>query len=486
MEIQSEINRAQDLDDAGKPQEAAEVFRQILKFSPDDKETLYKFGLFHIRHSHPDQAWQLLIKSLEIDPSQYLVWLDLTSLFFQVGDFQSADQAVNNAYNLNPDFAACHYWLGALNIVNGKIDEAMENFEKTIDLDPYYLTAYKEILTRRPEPPEAKKIKTLESFLKGKDFSAENRALIHGTLAGIYETANNTDRYFFHLNRANQLQRSQFGEWRDGLIQNFKGVMTPEMKEFFGTEPIQGESAFVPIFIVSLPRSGSTLVDQILSSHPLVGGGGEMPFLPNLLDDLLFSQTGSTNPGEFKDLPETSMKKLSEIYLKKVRALAGPEPYLTDKWPWNFAFAGHIKKVFPKAKIIHVSRDPLDCGFSIYKHFFLNPMPNLCDHEDYAWYRRQYEDLMAYWRETLPGFIYDIEYEKLIENPEKEIRALLEFCGLEWSPVVLDFHKNQRKVATFSMAQVKEPLNRKGLNSAKKYEKYLGELISSLKKYNLI
>lgn len=486
MEIQSEINRAQDLEDAGKPQEAGEVFRQILKFSPNDKETLHKFGLFHMRHSHPDQAWQLLIKSLEIDPSQYQVWLDLTALFFQVGDFQSADHAVNNAVRLNPEFAACHYWLGALNIVNDKIDEAMENFEKTIDLDPFYLAAYKEILTRRPEPPEAKKIVTLEKFLKEKRFSSENRALIHSTLAGIYETANKSTRYFYHLNRANKLQRSQFGEWRDGLIQNFKGVMTPEMKEFFGTEPIQDESAFVPIFIVSLPRSGSTLVEQILSSHPLVAGGGEMPFFPNLLDDLLFAQTGSTNPGGFKDLPETSLKKLSKIYLKKVRALAGPEPYITDKWPWNFAFAGHLKKVFPKAKIIHVSRDPLDCGFSIYKHFFLNPMPNLCDHEDYAWYRRQYEDLMAYWRETMPGFIHDIVYEKLIENPEKEIRALLKFCGLEWNPEVLDFHKNQRKVGTLSMAQVKEPINRKGLNSAKKYEKHLGELISSLKKYELI
>lgn len=486
MEIHSEIKRAQDLEDARKPQEAGEVYRQILEFSPNDKETLHQFGLFHIRHSHLDQAWQLLIKSLEIDPSQCQVWLDLTSLFFQVGDFQSAGQAVNNAFNLNPDFSACHYWLGALNVVNGKIDEAMENFEKAILLDPYLLAAYKEILTRRPEPPEAKKIKTLESFLEEKHFSPEDRALIHSILAGIYDTANNNDRFFFHLNRANKLQSSQFGEWRDGLIQNFKGVMSPQMKEFFSTKPIQDESAVSPIFIVSLPRSGSTLVEQILVTHPLVAGGGEMPFFPNLLDDLLFAQTGSTSPGGFKDLPEASLKKISEIYLTKAQTLAGQEPFITDKWPWNFAFAGQIKKVFPKAKFIHVSRDPVDCGFSIYKHFFLNPMPNLCDHEDYAWYRRQYEDLMAYWRETLPGFIHDIEYEKLVDEPEKEIRGLLEFCGLEWDPIVLDFHKNQRKVATHSMAQVKEPINRKGIGSAKKYKKHLGELISSLKKYELI
>lgn len=486
MEIHSEIKRAQDLEDAGKPQEAGELFQQILEFSPNDKETLHKFGLFHIRHSHPDQAWQLFIKSLEIDPSQVQVWLDLTALFFQVGDFQSASQAVNNAYNLNPDFAACHYWLGVLNIVSGKIDEAMENFEKTISLDPYYLTAYKEILTRRPEPPEAKKIKTLESFLKEKHFSPEDRALIHSILGGIYDTADNPDRYFFHLDRSNKLQRSQFGEWRDRLIKNFEGVMAPKMKEFFETEPIPEEGSFIPIFIVSLPRSGSTLVEQILASHRLVGGGGEMPFLSNLIDELLFTKTGATNPEGFKDLPEASLKKLSEVYLKKVQTLVGSEPYITDKWPWNFAFAGHIKKVFPKAKIIHVSRDPADCGFSIYKHFFLNPMPNLCDHEDYAWYRRQYEDLMGYWRETLPGFIHDIEYEKLVESPEKEIRALLEFCDLEWDPAVLNFHKNQRKVATFSMAQVKEPINRKGIGSAKKYQKHLGGLISSLKKYKLI
>ncbi|MEE8294300.1 MAG: sulfotransferase [Sphingomonadales bacterium] len=486
MEIQSEINRAQDLENDGKPQEASEVYRQILNFSPNNKEALHQFGLFHLRHSHPDQAWQLLIKSLEVDSSQFQVWLDLTGLFFQIGDFQSARQAVNNAYRLNPEFAACHYWLGALNVVNGKIDEAMENFETTIRLDPYYLTAYKEILTRRPEPPEAKKIKALESFLKEKNFSTENQALIHGTLAGIYENANNTERYFFHLNRANKLQRSQFGEWRKQIVKNFEGVMAPEMKEFFGTKPIQDEGDFIPIFIVSLPRSGSTLVEQILSSHPKVAGGGEMPFFPNLMDDLLFTKTGSTDPGGFKDLPEASLKKLSEIYLKKVRKLAGPEPYITDKWPWNFVFAGHIKKILPKAKVIHISRDPLDCGYSIYKHFFLNPMPNLCDHEDYAWYRAQYEKVMEFWDGTLPGFIHNISYEKLVENPEKEIRALLEFCGLDWDPVVLDFHKNQRSVGTLSMAQVKEPINRKGIGAAKKYQNHLEELVSSLKKYDLI
>lgn len=485
MEIQSEIKRAQELEAAGKPGEASEVYQQILKTSPNDTETLRQFGLFHHRHSHPDQAWQLFIKSLEVDPSQFEVWTDLTALFFQVGDFQSAAQAANNAYSLNPEFATCHYWLGALNIIDGKIDEAMANFEKTIELDPYYLTAYKEILTRRTEPPEAKKVKNLERFLKEKKFTGENEAIIHGTLAGIYEAANQTDKFFYHLNRANKLQRGQFGEWRDGLIKNFKAIMTPEMEAFFKTEPIQNESPLTPIFIVSLPRSGSTLVEQILATHPKVAGGGEMPFLTNLIDELLFSQTGATDPTGFKYIPVGPLKKLSEIYLQKAQTLAGPEPFYTDKWPWNFTFAGHIKKIFPRAKIIHISRDPFDCGFSIYKHFFLNPMPSLCDHEDYAWFRRQYEEVMAFWDNTLPGFIHNLSYEKLVENPEKEIRKLLEFCGLDWDPEVLEFHKTRRQVATLSMAQVKEPINQKGIGSAKKYEKHLDELKSALKKYDL-
>jgi len=156
MDIQSEINRAEEFEKAGNPGAAGAIYQEILKAAPGNPIALHSFGLFHARLNHPDQAWQLYIKSLEADPAQPQVWVDFSSILFQVGDFKGAGQAVNNALQLDPNLAGGHFWLGALNAAQNNQEIALQNFEKTIALDPYYLAAYKEVLARKAATPEGK------------------------------------------------------------------------------------------------------------------------------------------------------------------------------------------------------------------------------------------------------------------------------------------------------------------------------------------
>jgi hypothetical protein len=229
------------------------------------------------------------------------------------------------------------------------------------------------------------------------------------------------------------------------------------------------------VFIVSMPRSGSSLTEQILASHSRVFGGGELPLFRDCLN------IKGAYPQDFIQLDETEIGKIGRKYLEKLAEInTANKPVVTDKMLFNFLYIGLIRVIFPQARVIHCFRHPMATCLSIYQSYFSDLKGFAYDLTELGRFYRLYSDLMAHWRRLLPGFIHDLEYESLIAEPESEIRRLLDFCGLPWEAECMAFHEHQRVVKTVSATQVRQPLYSSGVDRWRHYQAFLQPLRAAL------
>ena len=246
------------------------------------------------------------------------------------------------------------------------------------------------------------------------------------------------------------------------------------------------QASISPIFIVGMPRSGTTLVEQILASHSKVHGAGELEVMNKIVAPVLSNIVEHNGNLETKTLSTEQAITIRDNYLKALTALIVPEKIITDKMPINFQWVGFILSAFPHAKIIHLNRDPRAVCWSIYKHNFTskgNGNGYAYDLDDLVEFYKLYTDLMSFWHEQYPSRIYDIGYEALTENQEEETRNLLEYCDLEWENQCLDFHKTKRAVKTASSVQVRKSMYQGSSEAWRKYEEWLQPLIDNLRDY---
>tara|TARA_B100000575_G_C23015458_1_gene584813 strand:+ start:8 stop:1000 length:993 start_codon:yes stop_codon:yes gene_type:complete len=230
------------------------------------------------------------------------------------------------------------------------------------------------------------------------------------------------------------------------------------------------------IFIIGMPRSGTSLVEQILSSHKEIFGGGELSFLEKEVKKM-FLILQNKNDIENNDVHNLILNFKNE-YLKKISNYDSSNKIFTDKAPLNFRFIGFIKYIFPNAKVINCVRDPMDIAWSNFKNYFSNSMPFTNNLEDIGKFYNLYKDLMSFWRKKFPNFIYDIEYLKLVENPKFEIEKLLNFCEIKWDENCLNHHKNDRAIKTASSTQARKPIYKTAIKSSDVYKEYLKDLES--------
>lgn len=470
---------------AGKLEEAEAIFRSVLHKDPGDAEALQLMGQMAQAAGNWDAAEKLYLRSLETDPDQFEVWTNFGALLNDLRRGDAAKAALQNALNLNPDYAPAYQWQGAIEIVRGNLAGGLALLERAQKLNPRLVAVYARITMNKKISPDDPLVATMTGLLSDPVMLPEDLSQLHFGLAYVYEKAGMVQEFFAHLKQANTYTRTLTGDWRpdyEASLNYMKMCITPE---FFAKAVAVDKKRFTPIFIVSLPRSGSTLVEQILASHGDVFGGDELPYFLKFMTKVVGAKTGKAMPEGLEQLDRSDFAKVADLYQDRVGALAPGAKYITDKLPWNFQLLGLIRTVFPWTKVIHIERNALDCGFSIYKSSLSSNYPHCCDFDDYAYYRRQYLDLMTYWRKKLPGFICDVKYEELVANPEAEIRRITDFCGLPWQPAMLEFHKTRREVRTLSQEQVLKPINKDGIGSAEKYAPFLQPLKDALKKYNI-
>jgi tetratricopeptide (TPR) repeat protein len=358
----------------------------------------------------------------------------------------------------------------------GQQDLCVAALRRVIALNPSFGEAYwtlSDIRTFQFSPAE---IESMRRQLARSDLALHDRVFFHFSLAKAFDSLERYEDAFDEYEKGNALQRSAIDYNADRTTHEFaqlKEVFTPE---FFSERSAVGCRASDPIFIVSLPRAGSTLVEQILSTHSAVEGTRELPTLQSIA-----RQINSPFPHSLRNVHASEFERMGQQYLDETRVFRKLDrPHFTDKMPSNFAYAGLIQLMLPGAKIIDVRRHPLDCCLANFKQVFAPSLKFSYSLTDVGRYYRDYVDLMAHFDEVLPGKIYRVSYERLVNDPEREVRSLLHFLDLPFEQDCMRFYATNRGVRTPSSEQVRMPIYNKAIGGWRKYEAKLEPLKRAL------
>jgi tetratricopeptide (TPR) repeat protein len=499
-----------------RPQEAEDAYRKALAENPNDPDTLDNLALAIKDLDRLDEAAALLQRALTVETRDPKLHLHLGSVLLDQSKPDAAAAALERALALKSDDhdainlmgrvafergdlagAVAHYkralalksdladaWNNMGNALKelGELDAARDAFLKAIALDPVNTGVYVNLADSRKFAAGDPHLAAMQDLERTANLSPTERMQLDFALGKAYADLKDHARSFEHLLRANAGKRAQIAYDEAatlGLFARIEQVFTPALIKEKSRE---GDPAHLPIFVIGMPRSGTTLVEQILASHPLVHGAGEL----KVLDEIAGSV--QTNGGARIPFPEfvtaadgAALRQVGARYAAELNKLAPGATRVTDKMPSNFFFAGLIHLALPNAPIIHTVRDPVDTCVSCFSKLFSAQQDHTYDLAELGRYHRRYQRLMAHWHQVLPGGrILDVRYEDVVADLEGQARRIIAHCGLDWDPRVLAFHETARPVRTASATQVRQPIYTSAVGRARVYEQFLDPLIKEL------
>jgi tetratricopeptide (TPR) repeat protein len=501
---------------AGRLEEAEKRYRAVLRDYPGNVDAMRLLAGIAARTHRPAEAERLLREAVRRAPDFAGAWTDLGLLLREQDRFEEAIEALRTAIAVEPHNARVHFLLGGTLAPAALTYDAISEYRRAIEIRPDHagawlglghtlktvgrtdeaVEAYRRCARLRPDNGEIwwslanlktyrftdAEIEYMEEKLRGGNLRPISEVNFLFALAKAHEDRGDYDTAWEYYRRGNARRREQ--EWYDPaqtevLFSGIREVFTPEL---IARSAGSGCEDPAPIFIVGLPRSGSTLIEQILASHTDVEGTAELPYIGRLVTALSRNRADGINyPHAVRELGPEHFRSMGEEYLRMARLhRVEGRPRFIDKMPNNFPHAGFISLILPNAKIIDARRHPLDACVGCFRQLFARGQPFTYDLADLGEYYLQYLGMMEHWDAVLPGRVHRVQYEELVADPEREIRRLLEFCGLPWQDACLRFHETERPVRTASSAQVRQPLNADAIGRWKRYEKYLGELIEIL------
>ena len=470
--------------DLGKLDQAVNSFRQALRLKPDYTEAHYNLGNTFKDLGRLNEAVTSFRQVLSLKPDYADAYNNLGSILKDQGRLDEAVASFSQALTVKPDDAAMHYNLGVVFRELGKFDDAIACYKNALSLKSDYAAAFKDLasLVRYTEVDE--EVRAMENLYNEKGAIPDaDRIALGFALGKVFEDLEDFDKSFAFILEANRLKRESY----DYSLQNDQDILKRIKKTFspgyFASHLGCGHHDRTPIFIVGMPRSGTTLVEQILASHPLVFGAGELAILTDLTLRICPGGGAAEFPECVGDLDEETFDKMGLDYIGKIRKYSCDAQYITDKMPYNFLHVGLIRSILPDAKVVHCMRNPMDTCFSLFKNYFKEQHGFAYDMVELGRYYKLYQDLMAHWEKVLPGFMYTLRYEEMVSDQEKHTRNLLDFCGLPWDDACLAFHKTERRVETASLAQVRQPLYKGSVELWKRYEKQLEPLRKAIYGY---
>ena len=492
------------LNELGQNDEAIKCYELALTINPNFADAHNNLGIVHQSIDQPDEAANCYKKAIAINPEHSEALSNLGNILKECGQFDEAIDFYKKALTVNPKFDNAHYNLGVALYKLGKTDKAIATFKQLLTNNPNFADAlnflgtlfhdlgqvdeaincYVTALAIEPDNShfhynfsQLKHYKLgdtqfthMQSLLSRKDLIESERIRLCFGLAKAYEDLGNKAELFKVLNEGNSLIKKELNYLIETDLKKHSKIR--KLFKSVNTKPSYDQIAVRPIFIVGMPRSGTSLVEQIISSHHKVHGLGEL----NILDTIIYNYLSQSNALSDKDFFSIRKK-----YLDGLLNLNFSESIITDKMPINFENIGFILKSFPEAKIIHLKRDAMAVCWSIYKRHFSNKNLGFSyDMRDLAQFYNAYIELMDFWHELFPNQIYDICYENLTNNQEQETRNLLDYCELSWDENCLKFYTGKKAVKTDSSLQVKEPMYQGSSEVWKKYKNQLKLLIKNL------
>ena len=492
--------------------EAVKLISQAIELKQDIPDYYYKLGLLLNNQGRLDEALVALDTALILKPDFYDAQKLIGNLYKDLWMLEDARTAFEKAINIKPDDAETYNNLGLTLHLLRNFKEARIAIEKAIQINSNYIPAYNNLgtvlqamgdfngakaiydkaLQLSPNNPYSiaalaylKKftkddmdyINNAEKVLNKLGVDESNNQILHFALGKMLDDCGEYDRAFFHYEKANLINREKYTldkETEEKKVSVIIDTFTPNL---FDQYKDYGEPSKLPVFIVGMPRSGTSLVEQIIASHPQVHGAGELTFIGKISKTLHnHLDTDKFYPECMLDLDKDTTGFLANEYLSEIKNYSGGATRVTDKMPANFVHLGLISILFPQAFIIHCKRDPLDICLSMYFNNMAGPQGYALNLTDLGYWYLQYERLMDHWKKYLPVPILDVNYDDLVNNQKKSSQQLIEYIGLDWDDKCITFHETNRTVLTASNWQVKQPLYKTSLNRWKNYEKHLEPL----------
>jgi tetratricopeptide (TPR) repeat protein len=475
------VNRAAALIGLERFAEAEAPLRRALELMPDRPETYRELGWVLAKLGRFDEALRCHQRAIALDADDPAAHHALAATLYLADDLPGSEAGFRRTLALAPDDA--RPWLGLGNVLRcgGRFEEALGCFRRAIDLDPDSPEARRSLAATGQIAGDVAQLQRLEALLTNPDRSAADRISAGFALGMLLDNADRNDEAFPCFAAANSLHRQQLeaaGERFDAeaLRRQVESLIDIGSPSLFSAVVPWGNPSDIPVFIVGMPRSGTSLVEQIASSHSRVFGAGERREM-NVIGDALLARNRGLPVERWDAL---FARRLADRHIARLEALDRGSARVIDKMPDNIFGLWVIAALFPSARVVFCRRDLRDTCLSCYFHRFTEGHLYSYDLADCGIRAVEVDRLAAHWLRVLPLGTLVMDYEELVANPERESRRLIEFLGLEWEPACLDFHRTERPVFTASAWQVRQPLYTRSVGRWRRYEGYLGPLLNVL------
>lgn len=456
--------------------DAISAFQHAIHIKPDYAEAHCNLGIAFYEQGKVNEAIKAHRKAIDFKPYYAAPYYNLGLALYRQGKFDNSISAYRKAVALKSDLADAHNALGVALMDVGRLSEARESFEQAVRLVPdnaRYRRGVSIITRFVPGDPRVTEMEQLTKCAASR--SIEDRIELHFALGKAYDDIGRHAEAFGHWLDGNALKRLQIEYDETATLDELDRVGSIYTAELFQASQNLGHQTSLPVFIIGMPRSGTTLVEQILASHPQVFGAGELQYFPKAVEKTLATSSGSIAATQ-------NIHEIGVRYLAEIERLAPGVARVTDKMPRNFIFAGLIHLTLPNAAIIHAVRCPVDTCLSCFSILFTEEQDYTYDLAELGRYYRRYQSLMEHWHRVLPpGRILDVRYEDLVADLEGQARRIIGHCGLEWDPRCLAFHETERPVRTASVTQVRQPIYRSAVGRWRSYAEFLAPLLAELR-----
>ncbi len=476
------LGRGHALRAAGRLEEALDAYRRAVQIKADLLEAHANMAAMLGYLQRFDEAMECHARAAALRPDAAIIHEALGVIMLQQRGAAAAVVHFRRAVEADPTILSAWNSLGAALQFQGEFDEATKCFRKILEIWPDSVYARIQLVAASRQKADPAEIEPLSNLLNQRDLSPEQRIDAEFALGTALDGAERFDEAFGHFETANLLgkqQRALVGDWYDpnefhAKIDQLIEIFTPE---FFEKRRGWGEPSELPVFVVGMPRSGTTLVQQIAAGHPQVHGAGELRAISQIATDLGGTDRYAAVAGWSQEL----LKKAANRHLDRLRALNSSASRVIDKMPGNLHFLGLIALLFPSARVILCRRDPRDTCLSCYfQSFGSGNMSFSHDLTDCGHHQLENDRLMIHWLRVLPLAMLEIQYESVVADLEGQSRRLIDFLGLPWDPACLEFHRARTTVLTASAWQVRQPIYSRSVGRWRHYERHLGPLLESL------
>jgi tetratricopeptide (TPR) repeat protein len=457
---------------------------RCLKAAPAFQLARFRYAIVLLAQEKSHQALPLAEELLRREPSNAFYRALRAAVLFEVGIFTAAIEQYQEILNESPERPGVWISLGRALRAIGREAECIAAFQRAIEVLPGYAEAYRALATIKTIRFERDEIAVLLELLQQPALLATSRAQLHFALGKALEDAGQYAESFDNYRQNNQLRQEGSRYTADIFTNLVRRTRMHFTKEFFRDRPGFGCEAADPIFVVGMPRAGSTLIQEILAAHPAVERLGELGDLTKIIASADEKRPGE-KPKGFRELLDSldaaRCKSLGEAYLRRTAVRRKQDrPFFVDKFPENFIHIGLIHLILPNARIVDIRRHPLDCCLSCFKNYFPDPHPWAHSLDNLGRYYADYIEVMSHFDDVLPGRVHRVIYEQLVENPEGEVRRLLAHLGLPYQKECLRYFEKEQTILTTSVEQARQPIHGGGVRNSRNFEPWLGPLKTAL------